>query len=195
MTRSYISTSIDSVPVRIEEGLDDPLENEESTIETLSMLGQIAHCKYEASSTALVNLFDPITEQYQNLITQASATNIMTNPEPFREALEIIETKFAWLVYIMASFVGNRSAFLNSEDLDKIDSEITTKVLQLMNVQQSLQNQHGNTFMNEKLDLAFIYFFQQFKKSYMSESNGRDVSCASCIKERLIFTKFSNLVS
>ena len=45
-----------------------------------------------------------------------------------------------------------------------------------MDVQQSLQNQHGNTFMNEKLDLAFIYFFQQFKKSYMSESNGRDVS-------------------
>jgi exportin-7 len=60
--------------------------------------------------------------------------------------------------------------------MDKIDSEITTKVLQLMDVQQTLQNQHGNTFMNEKLDLAFIYFFQQFKKSYMSESNGRDVS-------------------
>lgn len=175
MTRSYISTSIDSVPVRIEEGLDDPLENEEAFIETLNMLGQIAHCQYEASSTALVNLFDPITIQYQDLITQATSTS-MNNPESFREALEIIETKFAWLVYVMASFVGNRSAFLNSEDLDKIDSELTTKVLQLMDVQQSLQNQHGNTFMNEKLDLAFIYFFQQFKKSYMSESNGRDVS-------------------
>lgn len=174
LTRSYISTSIDSVPVRIEEGLDDPLENEEAFIETLNMLGQIAHCQYEASSTALVNLFDPITIQYQDLITQAT-TNVMSDPESFREALEVIETKFAWLVYTMASFVGNRSAFLNSEDLDKIDSEITTKVLQLMDVQQSLQNQHGNTFMNEKLDLAFIYFFQQFKKSYMSESNGRDI--------------------
>lgn len=60
--------------------------------------------------------------------------------------------------------------------MDKIDSEITVKVLQLMDVQQTLQSRHGNTFMNEKLDLAFIYFFQQFKKSYMSESNGRDVS-------------------
>ena len=161
------------MPVRIEEGLDDPLENEEAFIETLNMLGQIAHCQYEASSTALLSLFDPITVQYQDLINQATT---MSNPDSFREALEIVETKFAWLVYIMASFVGNRSAFLNSEDLDKIDSEITTKVLQLMDVQQSLQNQHGNTFMNEKLDLAFIYFFQQFKKSYMSESNGRDVS-------------------
>ncbi|CEP19967.1 hypothetical protein [Parasitella parasitica] len=174
LARSYISTSIDAVSTRIEEGLDDPLENEESIIETLNMLGQIAHCKYEASSTALINLFDPITVQYQTLINQATSNN-MANPEAFRESLEVIETKFAWLVYVMAAFVGNRSAFLNSEDLDKIDSEITTKVLQLMDVQQSLQSQHGNTFMNDKLDLAFIYFFQQFKKSYMSESNGRDI--------------------
>jgi exportin-7 len=64
---------------------------------------------------------------------------------------------------------------MTSDNVDKMDSEITTRVLQLVNVQQLLQNQHGNTFMNEKLDLAFIYFFQQFKKSYMSESNGRDV--------------------
>jgi exportin-7 len=151
----------------------DPLENEDSAIETLNMLGQIAHCRYEISSNALINIFNPITVEYQDLINQI---NNQASLESFKEALEIIETKFAWLVYIMAAFVGNRSAFLNSEDLDKIDSEITTKVLQLMDVQQSLQTQHGNTFMNEKLDLAFIYFFQQFKKSYMSESNGRDVS-------------------
>ncbi|KAI9275093.1 armadillo-type protein [Helicostylum pulchrum] len=169
LTRAYISTSIDAVSVRIDEGLEDPLENEESLIETLNILGQIAHCKYEASSTALLNLFDPITVEYQNLITQP------TTHSDFKEALENVETKFAWLVYIMASFVGNRTSFLNSEDLDRIDSEITTKVLQLMDVQQSLQNQHGTTFMNEKLDLAFIYFFQQFKKSYMCESNGRDI--------------------
>ncbi|KAI8091890.1 armadillo-type protein [Thamnidium elegans] len=169
LTRAYISTSIDAVSVRIDEGLEDPLENEESLIETLNILGQIAHCKYEASSTALLNLFDPITIEYQNLITQP------TTHSNFKEALENVETKFAWLVYIMASFVGNRTSFLNSEDLDRIDSEITTKVLQLMDVQQSLQNQHGTTFMNEKLDLAFIYFFQQFKKSYMCESNGRDI--------------------
>ncbi|KAI8368699.1 armadillo-type protein [Blakeslea trispora] len=173
LTRAYITTSIEAVPTRIEESLDDPLEDEESLIETLNMLGQIAHCKYEASSTALMGLFEPITVRYQELITQASSN--MTDPDAFREALEIIETEFAWLVYSMASYVGNRSAFINSEDTDRIDSEMTAKVLQLMDVQQSLQNQHGNTFMNEKLDLAFIYFFQQFKKSYMSESNGRDI--------------------
>ncbi|KAI9470807.1 MAG: armadillo-type protein [Benjaminiella poitrasii] len=175
LIRSYISTSVESVPTRIEEGLDDPLDNEESLIETLNMLGQIAHCKYEASSTAMISLFDPITVQYQELVMTIQQQMANNNTEGLKEALEVIETKFAWFVYIMASFIGNRSAFLNSVDLDKIDSEITTKVLQLMNVQQNLQSQHGNAFMNEKLDLGFIYFFQQFKKSYMSESNGRDI--------------------
>lgn len=45
-----------------------------------------------------------------------------------------------------------------------------------MDVQQSLQNQHGTTFMNQKLDLAFIYFFQQFRKSYITETNSKEVS-------------------
>ncbi|KAI8975114.1 armadillo-type protein [Mycotypha africana] len=174
LVRAYISTSIEAVPVRIDEGLDDPLENEEQLLESMNMLGHIAHCKYEGATTTLMQMFDPITVQYQELITQATQ-NTVTNMEAFKEALEVIETKFAWLVYIMASFVGNRTAYLNSEDLDKLDSEITTKVLQLMNVQQSLQSQHGNAFMNDKLDLAFIYFFSQFKKSYMSEANGREI--------------------
>lgn len=64
---------------------------------------------------------------------------------------------------------------MTSDNVDKIDSEITTKVLQLVDFQQSLLNQNGSTFMNEKLDLAIIFFFQMFKKSYMSESSGRDV--------------------
>ncbi|KAG1495601.1 hypothetical protein G6F54_007056 [Rhizopus delemar] len=171
VVQAYVSATIESVPVYIEEGLDDPLENEDALIESLNYLGQIAHKKYRDSGMVITQVFDPITVQYQELVNSIS----VANPEGFREMLEIIETKFAWLIYIMAAFVGNRAAFMTSDNVDKMDSEITTRVLQLVNVQQLLQNQHGNTFMNEKLDLAFIYFFQQFKKSYMSESNGRDI--------------------
>lgn len=45
----------------------DPLDNEESLVETLGMLGQIARCKYEESSAGLVSIFDPIATQYQVL--------------------------------------------------------------------------------------------------------------------------------
>jgi exportin-7 len=95
----------------------------------------------------------------------------MSDPDSLRNALEVIETKFAWLVYIAAAFVGNRAAFLNSDMLDSIDGQLTVKVIQLMEVQQVLQATHGSTFLSQKLDMAFIFFFQQFKKSYMSDSS------------------------
>lgn len=42
----------------------------------------------------------------QELIAQARSG--MTGGDAFKEALEVIETKFAWLVYITATFVGSR---------------------------------------------------------------------------------------
>lgn len=74
-------------------------------IESLNYLGQIAHKKYQASGAVITQLFDPITTQYQDLINSFS----MMSPDEFKEALEVIETKFAWLIYTMASFVGNRA--------------------------------------------------------------------------------------
>ncbi|KAG0169013.1 Exportin 7 [Apophysomyces sp. BC1034] len=172
ITRTYISANVSSVPTRIEEMLDDPLESEETLAETLNMLGQIARCKYQESSACLVTVFDPIAVQYQELIAQAGS-NITTGE--FKEAFDVIETKFAWLVYIIALFVGNRPAYLSSDELDAIDGELTTKVLQLMDVNQALQAQHGSGVLNQKLDSAFIYFFQQFRKSYIGESTGKTV--------------------
>ncbi|OAD70386.1 hypothetical protein PHYBLDRAFT_188120 [Phycomyces blakesleeanus NRRL 1555(-)] len=172
LTRTYVSAQVESVATRIEEGLDDPLENEDALVETLGMLGQIARCKYEESSAALVAVFDPIALQYQELISQASSG---MSGEEFKEALEVIETKFAWLVYVISAFVGGRPAYLSSDDLDAIDGELTVKVLQLMEVNQILQNQHGAAVLNQKLDTAFVYFFQQFRKSYIGESNGKSV--------------------
>ncbi|KAI7869031.1 armadillo-type protein [Spinellus fusiger] len=172
ITRTYVSTQVNSVATRIEEMLDDPLENEETLVETLGMLGQIARCKYEESSATIVTLFDPIALQYQELIAQASSG---MNSEQFKDALEVVETKFAWLVYVISAFVGGRPSYLSSDELDAIDGELTVKVLQLMDVNQALQNQHGASILNQKLDTAFIYFFQQFKKAYIGESNGKAI--------------------
>ncbi|KAI8879866.1 hypothetical protein K501DRAFT_255961 [Backusella circina FSU 941] len=173
LVQSYISTVLEFISICNDEGLDDPLENEDVAIDTLDMLGQIAHCSYEKSASILKNVFNPMTVQYQNLIGQAE-TN-MVNMDSFKEALELIETKFAWLVYMMGTFVGNRLTYSNNDKSDHINSELTLKVLQLINVQQTFQQHYGNTFSNQKLETAYIYFFQQFKKAYINESSGKDV--------------------
>ncbi|KAG0183544.1 hypothetical protein DFQ29_002599 [Apophysomyces sp. BC1021] len=174
LTQSYILTMLDSVSTIRDEMLEDPLDNEDALVETLNMLGHIARRKYDLSTSTLIAIFDPIAVQYQGLIAQAASSAVMAMDD-FKDALEIIETKFAWLVYITGAFVGNRAAFLSSDSPEEMDSLLTTKVLQLMDVQQSLQSQHGSTFLNQKLDQAFMFFFQQFRKAYMGDSTGREI--------------------
>ncbi|KAI8992667.1 armadillo-type protein [Pilobolus umbonatus] len=170
LTRTFIATQIENVPVIIEEMLDDPLEEDENLIETLNMLGQIARCQYERSSAALIDIFDPIANRYQELINQASMGTV--SGESLREAMLVFESQFSWLVYFMAVFVGSRPAYLNSDECDAVDGELTTKVIQLMEVNQSLV-QGNSVQLNEKLDSGIIYFFSQFRKSYVGESNDK----------------------
>lgn len=82
------------------------MDDQDELIESLTMLGQIARCKYEKSCTALLEIFDPVTVHYQELMNQASMGTI--SGESLKEAIEIFEAKFAWMVYIMAVFIGNR---------------------------------------------------------------------------------------
>lgn len=148
----------------------DPLDDEDALLESLNMLGQIARCKYEKSCAALVEVFDPVTAHYEELITQASMGSI--SGENLKEAIEVFEAKFAWLVYIMGVFVGNRPAYLSSEENDEADSQLTTKVIQLMEVNQNL-GQSDPAFLSEKLDSALVFFFSQFRKAYVGEPNAK----------------------
>jgi exportin-7 len=61
------------------------LDDEESLLESLNMLGQIARCKYH----------------YQELIHQADENTL-------KEAFPLFEARFSWLVYVMGVFIGNR---------------------------------------------------------------------------------------
>ena len=84
------------------------------------MLGQVARCQYEQSCAALIEIFDPIASHYEELISQATMGAI--SGESLKEAIEVFEAKFAWMVYVMACFVGNRpvsrkNAYSSSKDV------------------------------------------------------------------------------
>ncbi|KAI7904443.1 armadillo-type protein [Cokeromyces recurvatus] len=168
LTSTFISNFLNTVPTRIEEMWDDPLEDEDTLVESLFMLGLIARCKYEKSCAALIEIFDPIAAHYEELINQASIGSI--SEENLKEALEIFSDKFTWLVYIMGVYVGNRPPYLSSDSCDEADGQLTTKVLQLMEVNQNL-SQNNSAFRSKKLDSAFVFFFSQFRRAYVGESN------------------------
>lgn len=63
---------------------------------------------------------------------------------------------------------------MSSDENDDADGQLTTKVIQLMEVNQNLV-QTNRAFLSEKLDSALVYFFAQFRKSYVGESNDKKV--------------------
>lgn len=60
---------------------------------------------------------------------------------------------------------------MSSEEVDNLDGDLTAKVLHLMNINQVYLSQHGPSGGSEKLESAFLFFFQQFRKSYIGDSS------------------------
>nr|CAG8525535.1 5131_t:CDS:10 [Entrophospora candida] len=165
LTYAYVTSKIESVESVIEGVVDDPLENEEALMNDLEMFAVIARCKYTDSKTAIT-------------ISGISANNLM-------QELDVIETKFAWLVYMIGGLIGGRQTYSSTEDQDIIDGELTCKVLQLMSANQSWNAPRGSGNGCEKLELSFVYFFQQFRKSYIGESSQRISKVYSKLSENL----------
>ncbi|CAJ0768992.1 1055_t:CDS:10 [Entrophospora sp. SA101] len=165
LTYAYVTSKIESVESVIEGVVDDPLENEEALMNDLEMFAIIARCKYTDSKTAIT-------------ISGISANNLM-------QELDVIETKFAWLVYMIGGLIGGRQTYSSTEDQDIIDGELTCKVLQLMSANQSWNAPRGSGNGCEKLELSFVYFFQQFRKSYIGESSQRISKVYSKLSENL----------
>ncbi|KAL1919827.1 uncharacterized protein VTP21DRAFT_1758 [Calcarisporiella thermophila] len=167
---AFISSRVEAVSVILEGSMDDPMENEELLIEQLELLSNIARCKYPEACVCINTLFDPVASQYQELYQRASTG---TMNEALKALLEVTEVKFAWLVYIIGGFLGARIPYSNSEEQDTTDAELATKVLQLMDINRVWLEQQGQQIGSDKLEAAFLFFFQQLRKSYIGEPSSR----------------------
>lgn len=58
VTTAYIKSRLDSVPIILRDGLEDPLEDLGMVMQQLEQLSVIMRCEYEKTVTLLVGLFD-----------------------------------------------------------------------------------------------------------------------------------------
>ena len=189
ITRAYITSRLDLVNEVVLNGLDDPFEEIVMIQQQLEQLSTIARCEYESTCTLLVSLFDQTAKTYQELMQ--SILNSQTQLD-----VEIQENRLTWLVYIIGknfslfcsrldtfyhvsgAAIGGR-VFLNSSDeQDHMDGELAFRVLQLMNYTDVRLSQGG---FCKKLELAFLSFFEQFRKTYV----GDQVQKTSSVYKRL----------
>ncbi|XP_067928160.1 exportin-7-like isoform X2 [Watersipora subatra] len=179
VTKAYITSRLGSVAQVVQDNLEDPLDDFAVLSQQLEQLSQIGRCQYEKTCTQLVQLFDEAARKYQEQAGRDSAQ------------LTIQEGILSWLVYIIGAQIGGRVSFSSTDEHDEMDGELVCRVLQLMGAIDSRLAQRGC----EKLDLALLYFIEQFRKIYIGEQVQRTSKVYKCLQEVLGLSEESMVLS
>uniref|UniRef100_A0A673AVE9 Exportin 7 n=1 Tax=Sphaeramia orbicularis TaxID=375764 RepID=A0A673AVE9_9TELE len=156
VTKAYITSRLESVHVILRDGLEDPLDDAGLVQQQLDQLSTIGRCEYEKTCALLVQLFDQAAQTYQELLQSTNSTPA---------DITVQEGRLTWLVYIIGAVIGGRVSFASTDEQDAMDGELVCRVLQLMNLTDSRLAQAGN----ERLELAMLSFFEQFRKIYIGD--------------------------
>ncbi|XP_074068530.1 ran-binding protein 17-like [Macrotis lagotis] len=166
ITKAYIISRLESVSIVIRDGLEDPLDDTSTIFQQLEQLCSVSRCEYEKTCAFLVQLFDQSAQNYQKLI-QSSAGRLTD--------IAVEEGHLAWLVYLVGTVVGGRLTYTSTDEHDAMDGELSCRVFQLI----SLLDTQFPRCSNEKIELAILWFLDQFRKTYVGDQLQRTskVSC------------------
>ncbi|XP_077908518.1 ran-binding protein 17 isoform X5 [Ictidomys tridecemlineatus] len=156
ITKAFITSRLDSVAIVVRDHLDDPLDDTATVFQQLEQLCTVSRCEYEKTCSLLVQLFDQNAQNYQKLLHSASAITV---------DMAIQEGRLAWLVYLVGTVVGGRLTYTSTDEHDAMDGELSCRVFQLI----SLMDTGLPRCSNEKIELAVLWFLDQFRKTYVGD--------------------------
>jgi exportin-7 len=165
----YITSMLQSVPTVLQNGLDDPLEDDGSLKEQLDRLPVICRFEYSAVATMILDKFDPLMTQYRNAVTTLGTSATSAAPETVQQNVAIIEGQLTWLVYIVGAVVGGHSwSTAQTDGNETIDASLSRRVLQLaQGMDYRLTSSQGQGRADRKLEEALLFYFQNFRRVYM----------------------------
>ncbi|XP_064422812.1 ran-binding protein 17 [Latimeria chalumnae] len=181
VTKAYITSRLDSVHTIIRDGLEDPLDDTATVFQQLEQLCTVSRCEYEKTCALLVQLFDQTAQTYQELLRSPSGRTM---------EISVQEGRLAWLVYIVGAVIAGRLTYTSADEHDAMDGELSCRVFQLMNLMDSRLEQSGN----EKVELAVLWFLDQFRKTYVGDQLQRTSRLYARTSEVLGITDENNIL-
>ncbi|CAG0919166.1 unnamed protein product [Notodromas monacha] len=165
VTQAFIKSRIESVPVIMKDGLEEPLDDPGPIEGQLEQISTIARLDYGKTCTLLVQLFDQTAGEYE------SAASIVLRSAPdstaavaAKKEISVKERQLTWLVYVIGAAIGGRMSFSTNDEHDSMDGELVCRVLQLMRLSDS-RLPEGSM----RLELAILSFMEQFRKIYVGD--------------------------
>jgi exportin-7 len=168
----YIESMLGSVEtvLRSDGALEDPLEDDGSLMEQMDRLPTICRFQYNSVATIILGKFDPLMEKYRELMSHLMTSSTESAPQNVAQQVNIIEGQLTWLTYICGAIVGGHSwsssRIGNGEET--LDANLSKRVLQLaQGMDFRLTNSNGLGKADVKLELAMLYYCQNFRRVYM----------------------------
>lgn len=165
--------------------LEDPFTDEEQLMELLDTLPALCRFQLQQVASYALSLFEPSARLYTMALALPPGER---NGTETRLRLAQCEGELAWLVYIISMVLSSHIApNLNSESQQLVDGELATAVLQLLPLIDAPSNLQERRLepSNRHLDIAVIFFLQQFRKVYIGDQAASSSKVYVCLEERL----------
>lgn len=188
----YIESMLGSVEtvLRSDGALEDPLEDDGSLMEQLDRLPTICRFQYNSVAAILVSKFDPLLAKYRELMGHLMSQSTESAGANVAQQVAILEGQLTWLTYIIGSIVGGHSwsssRIGNGEET--LDASLSKRVLQLaQGMDYRLTSSNGVGKADAKLEVAMLFYFQNFRRVYMfmweqSSSGSSSISTMGSMK-------------
>eukprot|EP00698_Gefionella_okellyi_P000263 TRINITY_DN10225_c0_g1_i1.p1 TRINITY_DN10225_c0_g1~~TRINITY_DN10225_c0_g1_i1.p1 ORF type:complete len:1059 (+),score=225.48 TRINITY_DN10225_c0_g1_i1:26-3202(+) len=176
--QGWVMSRIESVRYRIQDG-DEALDDDEQLVDQLDSAPTLGRCQYDVTANFLASLMDPLLAQYRDLAPMAIQDPGM------QQNMDALQGQLAWLVYIIGAVVGGRLVSTAADEHELLDSELTARVLQLLQLVDARLVSLGSQQCSEALDLSLLFFFQQFRRVYIGETALQSSRVYQRLAERL----------
>jgi exportin-7 len=178
---AYIQTMLNSVEVVVDsEGdIEDPLQDEGTLKEQMEKLPTLVRLQYDTIAQFLLNVMQSDLQVYENLMRQLGNQPVEVLPMDRQRQVRILEGRLTWMTHIVAAVIGSQpsgsSVTVSSENRNDqlFDGQLSRCVFLLLQmVDYRLDATSGQGKCSEHLEVAFLRFFQAFKRSYLMDSAG-----------------------
>ena len=117
VTKAYVESRLQCAKSVLFDGMDNPLDDQNSIIQQLDQVSTISRCEYESTTKMLSEFFDRTTEIYGQAISGQLSD----------QDKQIVEFRLAWLVYIIGAAIGGRVSINSSDEHDALDGDLIIK--------------------------------------------------------------------
>ncbi|XP_019186899.1 PREDICTED: exportin-7-like isoform X2 [Ipomoea nil] len=157
IVKCFITSRFGSFQAGLPDPSENPLDNVELLQDQLDCLPYLCRFQYESCSSYIMQITDPLLQLYMEAVDL--------------QVISVVETKLAWIVHIVAAIVKTKQLSGYSGESQEIhDAELSARVLRLINITDSgLHTQRYAETNKQRLDIAILIFFQNFKKSYVGD--------------------------